>query len=237
MKINYTGRDLEAMSFAKNYHDWILSKFKKFIGHTIAEVGAGSGNFTSLLHNESVQELIAIEPSHEMYPLLTNKFAQDKKVICRQTIFADVYTEYIGYFDTILYVNVLEHIEDDRKELGYVYKALKTDGYVCLFVPALSWLYTEYDASVGHHRRYDKYELAMLIESTGFDIVTISYFDILGIVPWFIFFKLFKKKLTANNAILYDRIAVPSLRWIESLLSVPIGKNLFVIARKGGQKS
>ena len=72
-QIQYEGKDLESMSFAQNYHRWIVSIFRKYLGKRVAEVGAGSGNFSSLLASENIQELVAIEPSQEMFPLLREK--------------------------------------------------------------------------------------------------------------------------------------------------------------------
>lgn len=230
--LRYEGRDLEAMSFAQNYYQWVADEFRPFLGKRVGEVGAGSGSFSSLILKNKIDTLVAIEPSQEMYPLLAEKFGGVMNVVCRQAVFADLYKEYEGQFDSMVYVNVLEHIEDDRQELLYINNALKSGGSVCIFVPALSWLYSDFDASVGHYRRYHKKQLQELVEEAGFEIVKISYFDIVGIIPWFIFFKLLKKKLTANNATLYDKIVVPVLRIIESFLPIPIGKNLIVIAKK-----
>ena len=93
----------------------------------------------------------------------------------------------------MVYVNVLEHIENDKQELFYINQSLKTGGYVCIFVPALAWLYSDFDASIGHYRRYYKKQLIDLVEKAGFEIVKISYFDIMGIIPWFIFLRFLRK--------------------------------------------
>ena len=231
-QLSYKGRDLEAMSFAKNYYRWVADEFSQFLDGRVAEIGAGSGNFSSLILGKKIEKLVAIEPSQEMYPLLRDKFYTDNRVLCRQAIFTDIYKEYSYYFDSMVYVNVLEHIENDKQELFYINQSLKNGGYVCIFVPALAWLYSDFDASVGHYRRYYKKQLIDLVEKAGFEIVKISYFDIMGIIPWFIFFKIFKKKLTANDAALYDKIVIPVLRAIESFLPIPTGKNLILVAKK-----
>lgn len=67
---DYPGRDLEAMSFAENYHQWILEEFYPFIGKSVAEVGAGCGNFTRILLKTTLEKLVACEPSEQMFPLL-----------------------------------------------------------------------------------------------------------------------------------------------------------------------
>ncbi len=232
--LRYEGRDLEAMSFARNYYQWVVDIFAPFLHGRVGEVGAGCGNFSSLLLDQQIEALTAIEPSNEMYPLLAEKFSQNKRVACRHAFFKDVHTGYANYFDALVYVNVLEHIPDDRQELRYIYDSLHAGGTACIFVPALQWLYSDFDASVGHYRRYHKKHLRALMEEAGFDIVTIRYVDLVGIVPWFIFFKVLKQTLTTNNTVLYDRFVVPIARSVESRISIPFGKNLIVVGRKKG---
>jgi len=231
-QIQYEGKDLESMSFAQNYHRWIVSIFRKYLGKRVAEVGAGSGNFSSLLASENIQELVAIEPSQEMFPLLREKFRNTPRVVCAQALFADIYTHYTEHFDSIVYVNVLEHIEHDAIELHYVHQSLKQGGYVCIFVPALPWLYSVFDASLGHYRRYEKKQLEKLLENAGFVIVKISFFDFFGIIPWFVACTLFRRKLSAGNTAAYDTIVVPFSRVFEFLIPVPLGKNLIAVGKK-----
>ena len=232
MQVQYEGKDLEAMSFAQNYHRWIVHLFRPYLGTTVAEVGAGSGNFSSMLLSGKPQELVVVEPSQEMYPLLKEKFAADTRVVPIHAIFADVCDQYPDHFDSIVYVNVLEHIEHDAQELSYIHTSLRQGGYVCIFVPALPWLYSELDASLGHYRRYTKAQLRQILSDAGFEIVRISYFDIFGIIPWFILFTLLRRKITPGNTALYDTLVVPVARVIESIVPVPIGKNVLAIARK-----
>ncbi len=232
MNVKYEGKDLEAMSFAHNYHTWVLSKFRPYLGKAVAEVGAGSGNVTTMLLGQGVEELVAVEPSDEMYPLLTQKFHSMPQVVSIHALFADIYQKYIGHFDSVVYVNVMEHVEHEQQELQYIQQALKPCGHVCIFVPALPWLYSEFDASIGHYRRYTKKYIKTLLVEAGFEIVTLSYFDVLGIIPWLIVFTLFKKKLSSGNTALYDGYVVPFSRILESVFPVPIGKNILVVARK-----
>lgn len=232
--IPYTGRDLEeAMSVAPpKYHAWILSQFEPYLGNTVVEVGAGSGNFSSQLLRKMSGTLIAVEPSAQMFPLLERRFACDPRVMCEPHFFADVASRYRGSLDSIVYVNVLEHVRDDFQELVLARDTLKLGGHLCVFVPALSFLYSEYDASVGHYRRYAKQQLAALMREAGFEIVKLRYFDIAGILPWLLFMKLLRRPLTSGSAGLYDTLVVPIMRKVESYVSPPIGKNLIVVGRK-----
>ena len=143
------------MSFAVNYHKWILSEFMPYIGNYVAEVGAGIGNFSRLLlKTDRINRLMAFEPSANMYPLLQKTLMNDKRAKAINGFFAQ--GEISEYFDTVIYVNVLEHIEDDVSELVYVNNVLMRGGHLLIFVPALPWLYSNLDREIGHFRRYTK---------------------------------------------------------------------------------
>lgn len=228
----YESKDLEAMSFAPKYHAWILSKFKKFLGKRVAEIGAGSGNFSLLLMREPIEKLVAIEPSGNVYLELRAKISGDARVVSHNAFFPDVSAWYSGYFDSIIYVDVLEHIENEIEELSCVHRSLRQGGHVCIFVPALSWLYSDHDKSIGHFRRYHKKQLLALLKKAGFEIVNVRYFDIIGIISWLIVYKFLKKKLNPNSIGLYDKYIVPVSRILESFIPPPIGKNLIIIGKK-----
>ena len=151
---HYFGRDLEAMSFADNYHRWILSEFLPYIGVSVAEVGAGVGNFSDLILETNVTSLMAFEPSSNMYPLLKEALSKDKRAVAINGFFGKKVNDKRS--DPVIYVNVLEHIEDDASELAAAHDSLNPDGHLLLFVPALPWLYSEFDRQVGHFRRYTR---------------------------------------------------------------------------------
>ena len=229
----YFGRDLEAMSFAVNYHRWILDEFREFIGRTVVEVGAGTGNFTSLLQTTEPALHFALEPAANVFARLAERFAGVPNVRALRGTLADLSGEIAGGADTVLYVNVLEHIEDDRRELQRARETLRPGGHLCVFVPALPWLYGTADAAFGHHRRYTRGGLAGLVTAAGFRIVKLRHFDIAGILPWFVLFRVLKRPcFTAGQAKWYDRLAVPVLRRMELAVAPPAGKNLLLVARR-----
>ena len=235
MKVNkkqdYFGRDLEAMSFAKNYYKWIINEFKPYFGQSLAEVGAGTGNFSELLI-EHIKHLVAFEPSENMYPLLKERFSKNLRVETINSTFSSECSNFKGYFDTIIYVNVLEHIENDEQELTYVYKTLRHAGHALIFVPALSFLYSNFDKNIGHFRRYYMKGLLEIIQRIGFNIKKAKYFDLVGIIPWYIAFVLLKRPLTGRKVSLYDKLAVPLVQKFESLIIPPLGKNLLIVIQK-----
>lgn len=226
----YTGKDLEAMSFAVNYHKWIVDELAPFLGDTIVEVGAGMGDLSTILIQTGLKQLYAFEPSSNIFPVLRARVKGHLQITAINECFSpDLLPEPI---DSVLYINVLEHIEDDHSELLKAYQALRGGGCLLLFVPALRWLFSEADRSVGHFRRYHKKELIKRVEEAGFEIEKARYFDLAGIIPWYVNFVILKNSFSARSVALYDRVIVPPMRLFEKVFEPPVGKNLFLVARK-----
>ena len=236
-EVIYEGRDLEAMSFAANYHEWILQIFAPHLGRYGVEVGAGTGSFSQLLLRHSWSSLALIEPSN-MYRALAERMKStngDAKITLHNAVFRQVAAQLKASQppDSILYVNVLEHVEDDQAELAAIYETLAVGGKLFIFVPALRGLYSHFDERLGHFRRYTKNELEEKCRQAGFTIVQSSYFDLAGIVPWWVKYKLLKSTVMEPQAIaLYDKYVVPGVKALESLVKPPLGKNVILIAEK-----
>jgi len=236
---SYPGRELEAMAEASNYHRWILGIFEPYLGQHIVEVGAGLGSFSELiLEHHRCQTLSLVEPSDGMYEGLVAHARQMNTVTQINThhaTFANaaplIKSEQVP--DSIIYVNVLEHIADDELELNIVCETLSDRGRVFLFVPALSWLYGAFDERVGHIRRYNKLELENKLRRAGFKMVLSTYFDITGIAPWWVKYCLLRSAgMNPGIVKFYDRFIVPAARGIESRFPPPIGKNVIAVAEK-----
>lgn len=236
-KVEYIGKDLEAMDFAVNYHRWILALMKPFLGKHLVEVGAGTGAFSELLLETAPQTLSLIEPSAMFDNLQANVAEHDSATKIRT--FPNIFAEVAGKIeeeqspDSIIYINVLEHIEDDRLELEIIHRTLREKGRVFIFVPALPLLYSEFDKQIGHFRRYQKGELTKKLRDAGFQILRSRYFDAAGIFPWLIKYRLLKSLTMESGAVhLYDKLIVPVAKPLESLLPLPLGKNLLFVAEK-----
>ncbi len=228
------------MAFALNYHRWILEIFRPYIGKRIVEVGAGSGSFSELILETRPDRLDAIEPSANMYPLLAAHLQHlDSGNIGRArhgTLIGELDSiRKSGPPDSIIYVNVLEHVEDDAAELAAMHSLLRPQGCALIFVPANPWLMGSMDRELGHFRRYTMKELRGKCEAAGFTVRMASYFDFLGIAPWWLKYCLFKSRVMEPGAVrLYDRWVVPASRTLEGLIPPPVGKNIVLVANKPG---
>lgn len=228
----YPGRDLDAMGSARRYHAWICDEFARDVRGDVAEVGAGDGEFSRLLLELAPRSLTMFEPSSAMFARQPDKLGGDTPVVRENSTFTARAAGLRGAFDTMVYVNVLEHIEDDRGELALVHEALRPGGALCVFVPALSWLMSDHDRAIGHHRRYGRSELRDKVEGAGFRIERLHYFDSLGVASWWLCMRVLKLPLKPGSVELYDRAFVPALRALESRVRPPLGKNLLLVARR-----
>lgn len=237
-KVVYQGRDLEAMSFAVNYHRWILQIFKPYLGKRIVEVGAGSGSFSELILEHQLDSLTLVEPSTDMFGLLRHHLKKHP-LSARLKMYNDIFSSVAGEIkstrqpDSIIYVNVLEHISDDESELQVVHQTLEDSGRLFIFVPAMQWLYSRFDKNIGHFRRYAKNELENKCRKAGFKVLKSSYFDLMGIAPWLLKYRLMKSETMEPQAVqAYDKFIVPGAKFIETAISPPLGKNIILIAEK-----
>ena len=230
--IEYLGADLQAMESARNLYRWILHEFRPFLRGHVCEVGAGQGNFTQHIPSGEVQSLTALEPSRGMFLKLQKRMSGTPRVQLVNNSLTREEDRWRGAFDTMCYVNVLEHIANDGRELRAIHSSLRNSGRLLIYVPALSWLSSPFDKEVGHFRRYEKESLARKVRAAGFSIVKAHYVDMLGVIPWYLLLVVLRRDLSPSSVALYDRLVLPLVRMMESALRPPIGKNLILIAEK-----
>jgi 2-polyprenyl-3-methyl-5-hydroxy-6-metoxy-1,4-benzoquinol methylase len=234
----YEGRELESMWVAKNYRRWILSRLDPFLGQRIVEVGAGDGSFSELLLERKPQSLTAIEPSANMYPLLVKKLERidpGHTVRAIQSTLVNTALQYpgVGGADSIVYINVLEHVEDDQAELHTAHSMLASGGRVLVFVPAHEWLMSRFDRKLGHFRRYTRESLSAKFKGAGFTIRFSAYFDVLGIFPWWLKYRILQSdEMEASLVRAFDRCGVPLSRAFDLITNFRIGKNVIVVGEK-----
>jgi len=235
--VTYPGKDLEAMSFAVKYHRWLLDEFRQYIGKNIVEVGAGKGSFSEMLLDTKPDSLSLVEPSEMFFDLERNISANvnGTRVGLFHSIFESASQSITSSArpDTIIYVNVLEHIENDSRELMLIRDSLEDGGRCLIFVPAMRALFSEFDRDLGHFRRYRKSELEKKVRDAGFKIIRSRYFDFAGVAPWFVKYRILRSRTLGGGAVsIYDNLVVPIMRHVESVVSPPFGKNILLVAEK-----
>ena len=231
-EFTYSGTELDAVAEASNYYDWIIQSFAGAFGKRIVEVGAGIGTVAELvLKRASPSEMVLIEPARNNIPELQRKFGPDPRVRVLQG-YLEQFSDTLSA-DTIIAVNVMEHIARDADFLRTAHSTLSRDGTLLLLVPAVPAIYGSLDRAFDHYRRYTKSGLKKLLLEAGFQIDKLHYLNAIGVIAWFMTSTVMRRKsLRRAQVQFYDRMVIPWLRRLEARLHPPIGQSLLAIARK-----
>ena len=135
--------------------------------------------------------------------------------------------------DSIVCCNVLEHIEEDEKTLGYFYQILPPGGRLILLVPALKWLYNSLDQGLGHFRRYRRRELHQKLKARGFKICRLTFLNGLGILGWFLNGTILRRRLLPARQVRIFNKLVPFFILFEKAIPTVVGQSLIAIGEKG----
>lgn len=225
--------ELASLSDAGHFLSWISDALFPHLGHEVLEVGAGVGAIATKLAAAG-REVLAIEPADNVFPELERRCAGTPNLRTRCITSGGLLAEGVESFDSVVYVSVLEHIRDDVDELRTAAQLLRPGGTVALFVPAMPSLYGSLDFKSGHFRRYDRDHLRQVITDAGLEVVECRYMDMLGVVPYFLMYRLLDvASLGSGSSAVYDRLIVPLSRRFERLVGPPAaGKNLVAVARR-----
>jgi phospholipid N-methyltransferase len=229
---SYSGTELDAVSEATNYYAWVFDSFSAAIGRNVVEVGAGTGTVSDLiLSRASIDELLLIEPATNNVPALHQRFDGDPRVRIHFGYLADVSSTL--RVDTVIAVNVLEHVERDAEFLNDAYNSLVGGGTLILLVPAVPLIFGSLDRAFEHHRRYTRMGLQKALRGAGFEIEKLHYLNLIGVAAWFVAGRIMHRRTLGRRQVrFYDRLVIPWLRRLESLIQPPIGQSLLAIARK-----
>lgn len=228
----YVGTELELFATAKNWKNYINILTRKYIKGDVLEVGAGIGSNTDLLCCSYHHNWLCLEPDSKLFQVLerfihlhyiNNRFAQNGTI--------DSLTKK-QLFDTILYFDVLEHICKDREELVKASKHLKTEGHLIILAPAHQWLYTPFDAAIGHYRRYNKQRLEKILP-TSIDVTKLIYLDSVGLLASLANKLILKQSQpTLQQISLWDKLMIPASKRLDRIINYQFGKSVLLIGRK-----
>lgn len=229
----YIGGELELFARAENWKRYWAAQIQPYLGDTVLEVGAGIGASTEVLKTVPRSSWLCLEPDPELAKQISRKIETGALPTSCKTAtgtIADLPAE--TRFDSILYIDVLEHIERDREELAQAAELLKPDGTLIVLAPAHQVLYSPFDRSIGHYRRYDKSALLNL-SPRGMTVVTCRYLDSIGLLASLANKLVLRKSLPSEQDIaLWDRKMVPISKWADRAFGYRLGKSVFAVWRR-----
>jgi SAM-dependent methyltransferase len=232
-EIPYIGNELDLFEQAIVWKNYYAKFLKPFLKGRILEVGAGIGGTTGTLCDGSQDSWLCLEPDPELYSKLDKKIKKHELPACcysMKGVTADLPAN--ETFNAILYIDVIEHIEDDSEELARAKTLLDDNGYLIILVPAHQSLYNEFDKAIGHYRRYDKKMLAAAAPKE-LPLIDMKYLDSCGLLAS-LMNKYFLKQdyPTLRQIHFWNRVIIPVSKPIDFILGYRAGKTVIGIWQK-----
>lgn len=224
---NYT--TLESMSQAVWYNTWSLKKFSRFLLGDILEVGCGFGNFTKILAQFGTVWAVDNDP---ICVQKTKRFSTQSIRVERGDIERDRSLFGKKKFDTIVCLNVLEHILDDERAIVNMYQKLKNFGNLVLLVPIHPSLYGNIDKSIHHYRRYRPEQITHSLNQHNFRILFSRKLNFFGAIGWWFSGKILKRTTVEKTQLSIFNLFAPFILPVEDIIEPSIGTSILIVAKK-----
>jgi SAM-dependent methyltransferase len=224
---------LQNLSKADAFTRWVLGEISPWLGQRVLEVGCGIGTYTAEMA-AGPRKIIAMDMERAFVEEAAKRLRQHPNVqlICGDATAADIPRPDGEAFDTVVLLDVLEHIEDDVALLTRLGAKLGPGGHLILKVPAMPSLYCPMDEAIGHWRRYDKIGLTQVIPRAGLEAVRVWSFNAAAVPGWWWNGRVLKLRSPPGEQVaLYNRL-VPILRPLDRLARLICGASLIAVARR-----
>jgi 2-polyprenyl-3-methyl-5-hydroxy-6-metoxy-1,4-benzoquinol methylase len=230
-EFKYIGSELDLFGAALHWKSYWSAEIRRVIRGDVLEVGAGIGSNTPFLDTGQLGRFVCLEPDPQLATRLGKPVkAGTGKYEIRCGTLGTLPAE--EQFDTIVYIDVLEHIEDDRAELKRARDHLRSDGRVIVLSPAHQWLFTPFDAAIGHFRRYGRPAIKA-ISPDGLELELCRYLDSVGLVASIANLVLLRQSMPTKKQLrIWDTLLVPTSRFADPLLLHSVGKSILAIWHK-----
>lgn len=231
---SYIGAELELFAKAFHWKTYLRDRIAPWLAEEVLEVGAGIGGTTRMLCSGNQKRWLCLEPDPLQGLEVELAIKAGTLPSCceaRVGTLADLGDE---RFDVLLYIDVLEHIEDDRGELNRAALFLRPGGRLIVLAPAHQWLFTAFDRSVGHFRRYNK-RMMRELRPDGLELRGLDYIDSAGLLASLANRCFLRQAMPTPWQIqTWDRWLVPASRALDPCLRGSLGKSILGMWTKFG---
>jgi glycosyltransferase involved in cell wall biosynthesis len=213
---------LHALSGAPRFNRWMADTIRPYVGERVLEIGAGIGNLTRALLPRR-KRYVATDIDSEHLARLATRFQHRPNLLLRYCNLerpAD-FAEFPGSMDSVVCLNVLEHIEDDMLGLSNIHSVLRPGGRAIILVPHGQEIFGTLDVALGHYRRYSHAELKGKLERAGFRVERILDFNRVSRPPWYVSGRILKRKTLGSGQMKVFDSFVWLWRWLDSYLPWP----------------
>jgi len=216
------------------YLRWQMSRFLPHLGRRILEIGCGVGGIIDLLPKKEL--ILGVDIDEEVLAYAAERHRRREECRFERLDFSALRDDQARLasmrFDTIVCINLLEHIEDDVAALEAMRAILVPGGILALLVPAHPALYGEYDKTDGHFRRYTKRELGEKVSRAGLTPAGLRHFNAAGAVGWWIKYKLLRSRVHGSTDFRLMNALLPILDPLERVIPPPFGLSLTTVVRR-----
>ena len=231
--MEYIGDELEVFERACSWKSYYASFVKPYLQNTVLEIGAGLGGTTSILCDGRQKEWTCLEPDKKLAKAIRQKIEINEIPRCCNVItgtIADI--PKTKYYNAIIYIDVIEHIENDLKELQLASKHLMKNGSLIIMAPAHNWLYSPFDKAISHYRRYNIKSLKA-IAPNNLRPERIVYLDSVGLlVSCANKFFLKQSNPQKEQIAFWDNIIIPLSKIFDRIFFNALGKSVLGIWRR-----
>jgi SAM-dependent methyltransferase len=223
-------RNLRSMGDIDKYANWQYALIAPYISGNVLEIGGGVGTFTErIIKHPDICSLTVTETNNNNMLELRKRFGSSIKFLS-DDLESDLPAGFTGAFDTVVSVNVMEHINDDLEFFSNCCKCIKKGGVLIHLVPAKKFLYGTIDGALNHYRRYEPNDLKYMAEQNDLKILKLKYMNMLGALGWFYQGKISRHAVHKKEHLeLFNRF-VPFVRKLEDACPIPFGLSLVFIA-------
>jgi hypothetical protein len=232
-EFSYVGGELDLFALAKNWKAYVKREIGEYLVGNVLEVGAGIGATTVALNDSSALRWTCVEPDFAQAKRLRSRLAQSGDTLQPIVVVGSLRTfAERPFFDCVLYMDVLEHIDQDELQVEMAAKLVRPGGHIVVLSPAHQWLFSEFDKSIGHRRRYNKRSLRHLMPD-GWIEKKLAYLDSVGVLLSLGNVVALRQSLpTRSQIMVWDRVCVPISRIVDRLLLGTFGKSVLAIWKK-----
>jgi SAM-dependent methyltransferase len=232
-EIPYVGSELECFAKATTWKRYLSRRLRPYIAQNVIEVGAGLGGSTEYLCDRMHARWLCLDPDAQHVSHLASRIAAGDLLPCceaRCGVLADLPPEESA--DTIIYVDVLEHIENDEDEMRVAAARLITGGHIVALSPAFNFLYSPFDEAIGHYRRYAPKDAGRLTVSS-LTLQRIFFLDSLGFFASAINRLITRRSQPLIHQIqIWDKAIVPMSVLTDKIFGRLFGKSVVMIWQK-----
>ncbi len=224
------GFELNLFAAAWNWKSYWSGQIHPFLRGDILEVGAGIGSNTRFLDPKGgTGPWVCLEPDPKLIGQLVKSLRETESRRAHETVCGTLKSLADQQFDTIIYVDVLEHIENDREELNQAASHLRPGGHLIVLSPAHQRLFSPFDAAVGHFRRYNR-PMLQTISPASLRLERMRYLDCAGLILSAANMLLLRQSMPTKAQLqFWDHWIVPISRVLDKLLLYSIGKTIVAV--------